>query len=272
MQAFPPNSLPKPCACVKIVRAEANMHEGHRSRMYQKLKNGDNLFEHELLEMLLFNAFPRKNTNPVAHALLKAFGSIRGVLSAEVEELCAVEGVGESVALYLKCIGKCTEYSKTSADVPVAVLKSYEDFKRFVMLRMRGKTQEILELYCLEKSGRIKRIFTFTTNEQSRVEVNSDRVAKAIATVKPYGILIAHNHLSGTSQPSENDDRFTMAVQLMCSMNNVNLQDHCIYASDSNIYSYFFAGKIDKIKNNYSFEKLVDGQFKKDKAENPYKP
>ena len=64
------------------------MYEGHRRRMYGKLKSGDSLYEHELLEILLFNAFQRKNTNPIAHALLDAFGSIAGVFNAEVEQLC----------------------------------------------------------------------------------------------------------------------------------------------------------------------------------------
>ena len=236
------------------------MHEGHRSRMYEKLKNGDSLYEHELLEILLFNAYPRRNTNPIAHALLKTFGSINGVLSAEVEELCTVEGVGESVALYLKCIGKCVLKETKPENSAVAVLKSYEDFQNFVKLRFRGKAEEVLELYCLERNGQIKKIFTYSTNESNQVEVATDRVAKVIATVKPYAMLIAHNHLSGRSQPSLNDDKFTGAVQLMCSINNVNLQDHCIYASDSNIYSYFLAGKIDEIKKNYSYDKLLNGK------------
>ncbi len=238
------------------------MHEGHRQRMYEKLKNGDNLYEHELLEILLFNAYPRRNTNPIAHALLKTFGSISGVLSAEVDELCTVDGVGESVALYLKCIGKCVLKEDKPKRPAVAVLKSYEDFQTFVKLRFRGKQEEVLELYCLEKNGRIKKIFTYSTNDGNQVEVDTDRVANVIATVKPYGLLIAHNHLSGSSAPSANDDNFTGAVQLMCSMNNVNLHDHCIYAGDNNVYSYFLSGRIDKIKRNYSYDKLVGSGYK----------
>lgn len=242
------------------------MHEGHRQRMYEKLKSGDNLFEHELLEMLLFNAYPRRNTNPIAHALLAAFGSISGVLNADVAELCTVDGVGESVALYLKCIGECTRRSTTAVSGLVA-LKSYEDFKKFVRLRMRGKTEEVLELYCLEKSGRIKKTFTFTSGDHGKVEVDSDKVVRLISTVKPYGLLVAHNHLGGSSAPSENDDRFTKEIQVLCSMSNVQLCDHCIYASDNDVFSYFLSGKIDKIKSEYSFDKLVGEKVKKDIAE-----
>lgn len=243
------------------------MHEGHRKRMYEKLKNGDSLYEHELLEILLFNAFQRKNTNPIAHALLDAFGSIAGVLNAEVDELCAIEGVGESVALYLKCIGECTKKAASSEKPGAVCLKNYEDFRRFVCARMRGKAEEVLELYCLDKSGKVKKISSFSSNEQSKVQVDADRVAKIISAVKPYGLIIAHNHLSGSSLPSENDDRFTMEVQLMCSINGVSLYDHCIYASDSNVFSYFSSGKIDAIKRSFSFDKLVGEQYKKDKRQ-----
>ena len=69
------------------------MHEGHRQRMYDKLKNDDGLHDHELLEILLYNGLPRINTNLIAHELLNTFGSISGVLDADVDKLTAVKGV-----------------------------------------------------------------------------------------------------------------------------------------------------------------------------------
>ncbi len=164
------------------------MHEGHRRRMYEKLKSGDSLYEHELLEILLFNAFQRKNTNPIAHALLDAFGSIAGVFNAEVEQLCAVEGVGESVALYLKCIGECAARSAEGGSAVIS-LRNYEDFRRFVCMRFRDKAEEALEMYCLDKSGKVKKISSFTSDEIDRVQVDADRVAKIIAAVKPHGLI-----------------------------------------------------------------------------------
>ena len=246
------------------------MHEGHRQRMYEKLKSGDNLYEHELLEILLFNAYARTNTNPIAHALLKTFGSIQGVLDADVEALCTVEGVGKSVALYLKCIGECMKRKDALNSSGSIVLKNYADFKKFTASRLGGIRSEVLEIYCISKNGGVKSVFSYTTDERSRVEVKTETVARVLATEKPYGLLVAHNHLSGDCKPSENDDKFTMKVQLMCSMNNVILFDHCIYASDKNIYSYFATGEIDKIKANYSYDKLVENRIKLDKMQNKY--
>lgn len=236
------------------------MHEGHRKRMYEKLKSDSGLCDHELLEILLFNAFPRKNTNPLAHRLIAEFGSLAGVFEASAEQLTSVEGVGENVALYIKCVGECNNRIKTSS-AGVAVLKNYEDFKRFVTVRMRGKSQEVIELYCLEKNGKVKRISSFSSEDRNKVEVECNKIAEVIAMEHPYGVLVAHNHLSGDSSPSENDDRFTVELQLLCSINSAVLFDHCIYASDTNVYSYFQSGKIDDIRRNFSFKQVIDKQW-----------
>ena len=81
-----------------------NPHAGHRSRMRSKaLTYGlDHLDDHEVLEMLLYHAIPRGDTNETAHRLLERFGSFRGLLEAPPEELQAVPGVGESAAVLLK--------------------------------------------------------------------------------------------------------------------------------------------------------------------------
>jgi len=230
--------------------------------MYDKLRNGDKLYEHELLEILLFNAYPRRNTNPIAHALLDAFGTIKGVLNAEIDAICAVDGVGENVALYLKCIGECVQSASSAKGI--AVLKCYEDCMKLVKIRLKGRTEEVLEIYCLDKSGRVNGIFSYTSNESNRVVLSSDTVARVIAGNSPAGVFIAHNHLGGGAEPSISDDVFTREVQVMCSMYNVNLYDHCIYAEGGDTYSYYNSGKLQKIKSDYSFEKLIGEQIKKD--------
>ena len=237
------------------------MHEGHRKRMYEKLKNGDALYDHELLEVFLFNAFPRKNTNPLAHALLDSFGSLSGVFSANINQLMTVEGVGENIALYIKCNAEVFRHIST-VNTGIAVLSNYDEIKTFVTARMRGKHEEVLEVYFLEKSGKVKRICSYTNADRNKVEISTRDLTAVIAAEQPYGILVAHNHLSGSSAPSANDDRFTKELQLLCSLHDVVLYDHCIYASDTNIYSYFAEGRIDGIRKDFSFKELVDAQLK----------
>lgn len=225
--------------------------------MNEKLASGGPLLEHERLEMLLFNAYPRINTNPIAHNLLNAFGSIRGVLEADLDELKAIDGVGESVALYLKCVAECVKpaYSEEGADV---YLKNYGDFKDFTTRRLRAKTEEVLELYLLEKSGKVRYIFSRSNGEEHSVLLKREEISATIASVKPYGILIAHNHLTGNSRPSEKDDKFTSEMYLLCNLSGVKLFDHCIYAADNNLFSYFTEGKMDELGKKYNIDSIID--------------
>lgn len=231
------------------------MHEGHRQRLLSKLSAGENLYEHELLEILLFNAYPRKNVNPVAHALLTRFASIKAVLSADTEELMQVEGVGENVALYLKCIGRCLE--KSNGCESFAVVKNVEQFKQFITSRFKGMATEFLEFYLLDKTGRVKRICRYTSGDTRKVEIEPDEILKIISVSKPYGLFVAHNHVTSPAQPSDSDDALTKQIQLICSMTNTAFYDHCIYTDSFGIFSYFSAGRIDKIKNDFNLNAII---------------
>ena len=78
-------------------------HDGHRERLRARFrKEGMGGFAaHEALELLLTYAIPRVDVNPIAHRLIRRFGSLHAVLEAEPEETCQVEGVGPSAALLL---------------------------------------------------------------------------------------------------------------------------------------------------------------------------
>lgn len=83
------------------------LHDGHRQRMRQQfLSHGpQSMADHELLELALFYAIPRRDTNETAHRLLEQFGSLDRVLTAPEQELEQVEGVGQNAAVLLRLIG-----------------------------------------------------------------------------------------------------------------------------------------------------------------------
>lgn len=240
----------------RLEKEREMLHEGHRKRLYEKLDSGSFLHEHERLEILLFNAYPRINTNPIAHELINAFGSLRGVFDASVEQLKSVKGVGDSVAHYIKIVAMVAAkaYSDGAEEI---FLKNYGDFKNFTAKRLCNKPDEVLEIYFCEKNGKIKYIFSKTDFDKHGVTLGREEVASLISTHKPFGILIAHNHLTGSSAPSSADDVFTAEVQLLCNINKVTLYDHCIYASDSDVYSYFCSGRIDRIKKEYNLSNIL---------------
>ena len=75
----------------------ANIHKDHRQRLRNKfilaLEDGnvdEVLQDHELLEILLYTAIPRKNTNDIAHFLMDEFGSIGEIIDADKDQLAKV--------------------------------------------------------------------------------------------------------------------------------------------------------------------------------------
>ncbi|MDE5722442.1 MAG: hypothetical protein K2I30_06890 [Clostridia bacterium] len=222
--------------------------------MSAKLDADETLFDHEILEMLLYNACPRMNTNPVAHALLERFVNFSEMFSASMEELMTVSGVGESVARYLKVVGLC--YNRMDAAKSSFTLKTFGECSAFASARLKGRQEEFLELYLTEKSGRVKRILNFTSQDRNKVTVTAEKIIKAISLSHPSGVVAAHNHLNGSPEPSASDDNFTKQLQLICSMNGVNLIDHIICA-DGEVYSYYSEGKLDSIKRSVTLDRAV---------------
>ena len=220
--------------------------------MYEKLKNGDDLFDHELLEILLYSACPRVNTNPIAHALLDRFVTLSEVFNASVEQLKEVDGVGDGVAKFIKTVGLCAERAGSIGNSPS--LKTLGDCKKFAHLRLKDKSEEYVEIYFLNKAGKVQRIFNYTSSEKNRAFANIDVISRNIALFRPDGIVIAHNHIGGTENPSGYDDRFTQTVQFICNMNDVVLLDHIIYFSRDKIFSYGDSGRLEKVKENCSWE------------------
>lgn len=219
--------------------------------MYEKL-NSDDLFDHEVLEILLYNVCPRINTNPIAHALLDRFVSINEVFDASVDELKEVDGVGENVARFIKTVGLCAERAGNMGNAPT--LKTASDCKRFVDLRLRNKSEEFIELYFLNKANRVQRIFNYTSFEKNRASVRTEEITRNFALSRPYAVIIAHNHVDGTENPSGYDDEFTRIIQFICNMNGAKLLDHLIYYSKDRIYSYNTCGRLEKVKSSCSWE------------------
>ena len=87
---------------------QSELHRGHRQRLRQRIidQGMDSLEPHEILEYLLGYAIPRQDTNPIAHALIRRFGTLEAVLSADIPELCSVKGIGPGSARWLATLGE----------------------------------------------------------------------------------------------------------------------------------------------------------------------
>lgn len=115
--------------------ADKNLHKDHRKRLRKRYaEEGIDFFEdHNVLELLLFYALPRVDTNPIAHRLISRFGSLSGVFSASEDELCEVEGMGKASAGLLSLSptaqdsvssGSCPGFAWTDRSAPARTLSN----------------------------------------------------------------------------------------------------------------------------------------------------
>lgn len=230
-------------------------HSGHRQRLMNKLDD-DSLCPHELLEMLLFFAIPRQNTNPLAHRLLAEFGSLYNVLSASVEQLTSVKGIGGNTAAFLSCVGKLTQIVGEQEQATFPPVFDTGTFYPFVKRTYQNLPYEVLDAFFLDPAGYIFRKRRFSTAQANNVQLKIEELNEALIKDSPSGVVLVHNHPSGNASPSEMDDVTTRKMQAVCSMQNVLFCDHII-CGKSGLFSYYASGRIQEISKNCAFETLV---------------
>ena len=235
-------------------------HAGHRKRLMQKLACGA-LLEHEVLEALLFNAVPRKNTNDLAHKLLAEFGSVTAVLGAPMSALIKVDGVGESVAAYLRCVGTFCERYYAEYKERFPDMYDEKDFSNFVRREYTYLEYEVLDGYLVEKSGRILGRKRISRGDRDSANIPPDVLTEILATRGLAGIVLVHNHPYAASKPSGADADLTKQVQMICSFHNLLFCDHIICGCDGT-YSYYMQGEMASISKNCSIRTLlVEGDY-----------
>ncbi|MDE7162619.1 MAG: hypothetical protein K2O44_00880 [Clostridia bacterium] len=209
------------------------MHEGHRSRLAAKVVGGGVIYEHELLEILLFNACPRRDLNATAHALIERFGGLGGVLSADVDKLTEVDGVGKNMAEYLAVVGKV--FARVGGCNSFAVLNNTAQFKSFLAMRPVSESGQI-EFCMVDKDGRVRRMCAFAK------DVSDNKILKLLSVHKPYGLFVAARR-AGDCTPNESDDKLAARINEIARLCGVRFFDYCVVSGEGEIYSYKMADR-----------------------------
>lgn len=241
------------------MQEERNLHDGHRDRMREKLlKNPDSLSDHELLEILLYQFIPRKNTNEIAHNVLQYFGSMENLIKADAKEILAIPGIGKNTASGITLFSAiCKRYANKPAENKKAKF-SFDAYRSGVVSYFSGKTEEEFVFILLnDKNKEICRT-SFDDRRESEVYVDLSVVAKILAINKPTGVIIAHNHPSGIALPSANDDVSTVKINALCSIHGATLLDHII-VSKNDSFSYFVSGRMEFLKKQCNIDRYISG-------------
>ena len=206
------------------------IHDGHREKMRQRfLKGGlESFADHEALELLLYYAIPRRDTNPVAHALVERYGSLSAVLSAPVEDLKQVEGIGESAAVLLKLVPQLARKARV-AEMD-RVMTSSELAGAFLLELFAEHTHEAVYVLCLDGKGKLITHKRLGEGGISSAGLDIRKLVKCAILSSASAVILVHNHPSGIALPSEDD--FTATERAKEALKNIGVQmaDHIIVA------------------------------------------
>ncbi len=222
------------------VDSDKKLHGGHRGRLKTRfLKEGmDGFADHQVLELLLFYAIPRLDTNPAAHRLLQRFGSISAVLEADPKDLAAVEGVGSNAAAFLSMIPQVTRrYFLDRVKHTRKALNTSEAAADYLVPLMAGRPEEVFYLVCLD--SRLSVLYPALISEGTVKDalVHPRHVVEAAVRHKAASVILAHNHPAGSARPSAHDHKLTHNLVQALGGINVQVVDHIIVAGDQ-IYSF----------------------------------
>lgn len=219
------------------------IHDGHREKMRQRfLKGGLEPFaDHETLELLLYYAIPRRDTNPIAHTLMDRYGSLSAVLSAPVEDLQKVEGIGESAAVLLNLVPQMCRKARMTDAEQETVLNSTERAGAYLLERFMDEKNEAIYQLCLDRKGKLIACKRVGEGGVSNAELNLRKVMENAILTSASVVILAHNHPSGIALPSENDYVATDRIKAALRTIDVELVDHII-VSDGDFVSMADSG------------------------------
>ena len=188
-------------------------HLGHRDRLRDRfLKGGgDALHDYEILELLLFQAIPRRDTKPIAKALIDRFGSYAGVLRAAPAELQTVDGVGKAAAVAIGIAAEAATLLGREESLNGEVLNSWDRLVAYLRARMAHEKTECFRVLYLDTRNRL-----IEDEEQQRGTVNHTpvyprEVMKRALELTASAVIMVHNHPSGDPSPSKADIDMTRA-------------------------------------------------------------
>jgi DNA repair protein RadC len=225
MAEFSFDLVPAPMETVVAAGAE-----GHRLRMRQRLlKAGpDALADHEMLEMILFIALPRRDTKPIARELLTRFRTFGGVLGAPEMELRAIEGIGEAGVAALKLVQAAALRMMRQDLTTQPVISTWDRLTDYLTAAMGYERVEQFRVLFLDGRNKLIADEVQGTGTINHAPAYPREVVRRCLELHATAVILAHNHPSGEPAPSREDVALTSEIAKAAAVMGIAVHDHIV--------------------------------------------
>ncbi|MDJ0922663.1 MAG: DNA repair protein RadC [Henriciella sp.] len=206
--------------------------QGHRDRLRTKLitRGANALEDYELLETLLFAFIPRRDVKPVSKALLTRFGSLSAVLAADPADLISVNGVGETVAAYIKATREIGTRAAREEIQVRPIISSWTALLAYVRSQLQHEDREQFRVMFLDRKNQLIADELMNQGTVDHAPVYPREIARRALELSASALILVHNHPSGDPSPSRADIDMTREIMDALMPLEITVHDHLIAA------------------------------------------
>jgi len=233
------NSSPRESS-EKSILAKASL-EGHRRRLRERFaKSGlAGFHDHEILELLLTYAIPRRDVKTIAKDLLSEFGNnLASVFDAPAEAIQRVEGIGENAAVLIGLMPRLFDSYQSSRWVRHETFASTESAVSYLRALLGTQRNEVFCVLALDSKNRLIAVESVQKGSVNRTAVFPRQVVEASLKHRATAVILAHNHPGGGPLPSAADRQLTRRLKKILDDLDIVVHDHIIIAGNDQFYSF----------------------------------
>ena len=211
--------------------------QDHRKRLRQRFMEGgaQAMPDYELLELVLFRAIPRQDVKPLARALLDTFGDFNRVITAPLQRLREVAGIGDAVITELKIVEASAHRMARSRVIQRHVISSWDAVLDYCHTTMAHRDTEQFRVLFLDRKNVLIADEAQANGTVDHVPVYPREVVKRALELNASAIILVHNHPSGDPTPSDSDIQMTKQVNDAATALGITLHDHLIVGKSTEL-------------------------------------
>jgi DNA repair protein RadC len=220
--------------------------EGHRKRLRERFERSgfEGFHDHEVLELLLSYAIPRRDVKPIAKELIHQFGTLSAVLDAPLPTLTQMEGIGPHAAVLIACMPRLMDKYLQDRWQHTPIFQSTQQAVSFLATQLGTQRNEVFSILALNSRNALIAIEHIQKGSVNRTPVSPRLVVEACLKHRATAVILAHNHPGGDPNPSAADRQLTRKLKRILSELDILVHDHIIIAG-SDYYSFAERGELE---------------------------
>lgn len=218
--------------------------ENERPRERLLSQGASNLSDAELLAIFLRVGVKGASAVDLARTLIGHFGSLRRLFAASESEFSGIPGMGVAKYAQLQAVLELARRALREELKAGDALSSPRAVRDYLRLTLSSLPHEVFMVMLLDAQNRLIAAVELFRGTLTQTSVHPREVVKLALSHNAAGILLAHNHPSGVTEPSRADEALTQALKQALALVEVKLLDHFIVAGQAEPLSFAEKGLI----------------------------